>query len=98
MEITINNIPHTIKWTLRAFFIFEQITDKMFKMETVTDEYIFVYCLLLANNPDTQLTFDDFINACDEDVEALNTIRNFIAKEMQKRTMFITDDESKKKN
>lgn len=100
MEITINNTQYTIKWTLRSFFLFEQITGKMFKMETMTDEYIFIYCLLLANNPDVQLTFDEFINVCDEDIKVLATIRDYIAKEMQKRMLFQIEDnsDSKKKN
>lgn len=100
MNITINHTEYTIKWTLRAFFIYEQITGKIFKMQTLTDEYVFIYCLLLANNPEIQLTFNEFIDVLDEEVEVLNTIQDFISKEMQKRALFTADsaEDSKKKN
>ena len=37
----INNKEYKLKYTLRALFIYEQITGKAFKLETLTDEYLF---------------------------------------------------------
>jgi hypothetical protein len=71
MKITIKEKEYTIKYTLRALFIYEQITGKTFKILTITDEYIFIYCLLLANIPNIEMSFEDFINECDQNPELI---------------------------
>ena len=48
--ITINNKEYKVKYTIRALFAFEQITGKPFELKTVLDNYLFLYCILLANN------------------------------------------------
>ncbi len=101
MELTIRDKQYTIKYTLRALFIYEQITGKSFKMQTITDEYIFIYCLILANVPDIEMSFEDFINECDTNPELVISMQKFIAKEMEKQAVFIKeviDEDSKKKN
>lgn len=64
--ITINGINYKVKQTIRALFIFEQITKKPFKIETLLDNYIYLYSIILANN-EKLLNWDEFINALDED-------------------------------
>lgn len=100
MEITIRGKEYTIKYTLRALFIFEQITGKPFKMETMTDEYIFIYSLLLANVPEIDMSFEDFISVCDEEPSFIIMMQQFISKEMQKQAVFMKEvvESSKKKN
>ena len=41
MEILINNKVYRLKYTIRALFIFEQITNKQFAIKNITDTYIF---------------------------------------------------------
>jgi hypothetical protein len=65
-EITINDTVYKIKYTIRALFIYEQITGKSFKIESLLDNYLFYYSIILANNPDNVIDWDDFINALDE--------------------------------
>lgn len=93
----INNIDYKLKYTLRALFIYEQITGKAFKMETITDEYIFFYCILLANNPDMNLTFEELIEAIDEDMNIMLEFQSFLKKEIEKQQMFITNTVDAKK-
>ncbi|WP_308576492.1 hypothetical protein [uncultured Prevotella sp.] len=64
--ITIKNKEYKIKQTLRALFIFEQITGRPFEIKTMLDNYIFFYSVIIANNPDNILDWDDFIDALDE--------------------------------
>ena len=75
--ITINEKEYNLKYTLRALFIFERITNRQFSIESTLDQYLFFYCLILASNPDTQLTFDEFINACDEDKDLFIKMNKF---------------------
>lgn len=97
MDITIKDKTYKLKYTLRALFIYEQITGKVFEMKTITDEYLFFYCLLLANNPDTSLSFDELIDSMDEDMNLMLQYREFLNKEMQKQQQFLTNDSDKKK-
>lgn len=96
--MTIRNTEYKLKYTLRALFIYEQITGKVFKMETITDEYLFFYCILLANNPDMQLTFAELIEAVDEDMSIMLEFQSFLKKEIEKQQLFITNvaDDKKK--
>ena len=65
--ITINNTEYKVKYTIRALFIFEQITGKAFEIKTLLDNYIFFYSMILANNPDNILDWNVFIDALDSD-------------------------------
>lgn len=67
MEITIKGKQYKVKYTIRALFVFEQITGKPFNIATLFDNYLFFYCLILANNPDNILDFDDYLDAIDSD-------------------------------
>lgn len=101
MKIKIKEKEYTVKYTLRALFIFEQIAGKAFTLQTFTNQYIFIYSLLLANNPDVDLAFDDFINECDDNPELIRSMQKFISKEIEKQAVFNKDDsndDSKKKN
>lgn len=99
MEITIKDTAYTLKYTLRALFVFEQITGKAFKVETLTDEYIFLYSVLLANNPDVQLTFDELIAAEDEGSNIMVQFKAFLDKEVARQNQFASNElEGKKKS
>lgn len=72
--ITINNKEYTLKYTIKALFIYERITDKPFKFEGLYSEYLLFYCVLLANN-EFNLSFDEFIDICDDDPALFSTFR-----------------------
>jgi hypothetical protein len=101
--IKINDIEYKLKYTLRALFIYEQITNKPFKFEGLYSEYILFYCILLANNTDTfTITFDKFIDICDEYPNLFMEFRKWLLNELEKQAIFINDkedsEEGKKKN
>ena len=79
--------------------IFERIADKAFQLNTISDNYLFLYALLMANNPDMQLSFDDLINAADDDATIFKQYADFLKSEEEKRKMFAEDkeDEDNKK-
>lgn len=95
--MTINSTEYKLKYTLRALFIYEQLTGKAFKLETITDEYIFFYCMLVANNPDMNLTFNELIEAIDEDMGIMLEFQDFLRKEIEKQQLFITNNTDDKK-
>ncbi|MDR5579858.1 hypothetical protein BJP75_00012650 [Bacteroides thetaiotaomicron] len=97
MEIQIKGTAYNIRYTIRAMFVFEQITGKVFRLENLTDYYLFYYSLLVANNPDLQMTFEDFINECDDEPALVIQLQDFLSKEMEKQSAFICDTVDSKK-
>lgn len=98
--VTINGVDYKIKYTIRALFIMEQITGKPFQVTTLLDNYIFFYSMILANNPDNILDWNDFIDALDNDPNLFKQLTEIGNSFTKKDSMFQQDDEdgeSKKK-
>lgn len=66
-KVKINGQEYNVKYTIRALFYFERITGKAFEIKTLQDNYILFYCMILANNPDNILEWEDFLDAVDND-------------------------------
>lgn len=103
--IKINGIDYKVKYTIRALFLMEQITGTQFQIKTLLDNYLFFYCMILANNKDKEkiLGWDEFIDALDNDKELMKQLTD-IQIEEQKKNELLADDKdkegktSKKKN
>lgn len=98
MNITINGKEYNIKYTIRALFIFEQITGKAFEIKTTLDNYLFFYSMLLANNPDSLLDWDEFLDAMDNDTSLIGQLNKVIADSQRKNELFdeVTENGEKK--
>lgn len=99
--VTINGIDYKVKYTIRALFIFEQITGKPFKMETTLDSYLFFYSMILANNKENPIDWDTFLDALDENPQLLKVMEQIMKDEAGKNNLFEvedSDDSSEKKN
>lgn len=88
MDITINGKQYKVKYTIRALFIFEQITGKPFEIKTLLDNYIFFYSMILANNPDNVLDWDEFLDALDGDKELLSQLTKLVDDYQKKDSIF----------
>ena len=88
MDIKINGEKYRVKYTIRALFIFEQITGKPFEIKTLLDNYIFFYSMILANNPDKVLDWDNFLDALDGDRELLAQLTNLVDDYYKKDSIF----------
>lgn len=98
-EITLNNKVYKVKYTIRALFIFEQITGKSFKLETLLDNYVFYYSIILANNPDNIIDWDEFIDALDNNPKKLEEFGKVLSDEEKKDKLFevVEEGEDNKK-
>ena len=92
MKITIKNKEYKVKYTIRALFIFEQITGKPFNISTLFDNYLFFYCLILANNPDDVLGWEDYIEAIDTDKELYSQLTK-VVENYQKQDNLLSGEE-----
>lgn len=93
-KIKIGKKNYNIKYTVRALFLFEQITKKSFKIETLLDNYVFFYCLILANNKDNVLEWDTFIDELDKNPKLFEKMSKILSDEQKKNELF-EDDEDK---
>ncbi len=93
-KIKIKGKNYNIKYTIRALFIFEQITGKPFRIETLLDNYIFFYSMILANNQDKAdiLSWDDFLDALDNDPQLFGKINNAVEQQQKKDEIFNNED------
>lgn len=96
--ITIKNKEYKIKQTLRALFIFEQITGRPFEIKTMLNNYIFFYSVIIANNPDNILDWDDFIDALDESPNLLTEFTELNQEQNKVDTLFNSEDSKEKKS
>ena len=88
MTITINNKEYKLKYTIRALFIFEQTTERPFEIRNTMDNYLFFYCMLLANNPDNLLDWDEFIDAMDNDASLITQLNQVVVDSTKKNELF----------
>ena len=96
-KITINGTEYNLKYTLRALFIYEQITKKTFKIDSLLDNYIFFYSMILANNPDSHLGWDDFIDALDEDPQLIESMNKVLVENQKKGNLFDGEEDGDEK-
>lgn len=95
-EIEINGKNYKLKYTIRSLFIWEQITGKSFKIENMLDNYLFFYSMILANNRDDILSWDDYINAMDADPTLFKRMSDIIEEQQKKDNLFTNEEKTKK--
>lgn len=90
--IKINDKEYKVKYTIRALFYWEQITGKPFAINTLLDNYLFFYCMILANNPDDVLQWEDFLNAIDNDPTLFSQINSTVEDSQKKDELFNNEE------
>ena len=97
MKITINKKQYKVKYTIRALFIFEQITGKPFNISTLFDNYLFFYCLLLANNPDNVIEWEEFIDSIDSDKDLYQQLSKAVTDYQKQDNLLSGEDDGDEK-
>ena len=72
MEIVINEKTISLKYSLRAMMMFENITEGTLTPSSLTDVITFFYCVVLASSMDYSLEMEQFIDWLDEHPDTLN--------------------------
>lgn len=79
MKITIKDKEIELRQTLRAFIMYENITEKAFEPKTFQDILTFLYCIVLSSSKDYSLiTFDEFIDFIDENHQVLGDMKKWL--------------------
>ena len=93
--VTINNKEYNLKYSVRSMMLFEAASQKLFNLDTLSDQYLFLYCCILAGNRDTDLTFDKLLDSIDEDPSIFTVYTDFMKKELSRQAEFKGKDEKK---
>lgn len=78
MIITINKKKITLKYSLRAMVMFENMTEKSFNPQGITDILTFMYCIVVSSAKDYSITFDDFMDAMDKNPNLVNEFAKWL--------------------
>lgn len=95
-KISIKNKELNLKYTLRAFFIFEKMTGYPFQFGKLMDEFILFYSFLIANNESFEMPFDEFISICEDDLLLFNQFKELLLDEIKLRSQSAESDVKKK--
>ena len=90
--ITINNTEYKFKFTLRAMMLFEQVAKKPFSINSMLDEYLYLYCMIMANNTNATLTFEDLIDAMDEDPSIMVKFKEALEAYNSKQNLYLNKE------
>ena len=95
-KITINEKEYNLRYTVRSMMLFEAAASKLFSLDTLSDQYLFLYCLILAGNKDTDLTFDKLLDYIDNDPRIFTVYTEFLKRELSRQAEFKGKDDTKK--
>lgn len=100
IKVNINGVEYDLKYSIRALFLWEQITGRSFEIKNTLDNYLFYYCMILASNKDKEpLDWNDFIEAADENPKILNPFVELL-KSIEKKNSLVEpeiEEDGKKK-
>lgn len=91
--IKIDNQEYILKYTVRALFAYEQITGASFTPDKLLNEYTLLYAILIANNTNFRLTFEEFIDKCDEDQSIFIEFRKWFLDVLRQKALLQTESE-----
>lgn len=95
MRIKINDRDIELKYSFRSLIIFENIQNKTFAPQTMTDVLVFFFCVILGSDRDVQLSFDDFLDMIDEHPELVSEFSEWLTNEMNKDSVMESKDDEK---
>ncbi len=72
MTINIKDKEITLKYSLRAMMMYENITGATLSPTSLTEVITFFYCVVIASSLDYELQMDTFIDWLDENPDILS--------------------------
>lgn len=89
MEIKIQGVDYTLRYTARGLFIYEQIAGVPFSPDKLLNEYTLMYSMILANNRHFSMLFDEFIDACDDEPTLFSDFRKWLVRELKQKSQLM---------
>ena len=95
--ILINGKEYPIKYGIRSMLIAEQITQKPFSLDNMNEQLVFLYSCLLAANNELSMSYEEFLDAIDEDMSIIIRFGQYLAEQQKKEKNILKDKGTKKK-
>ena len=95
--ILINGKEYKIKYGIRAMLIAEQITQKPFSLDNMNEQLVFLYSCLLAADNELTMSYEEFLDAIDEDMSIIIRFGQYLAEQQKKEKNILKENKSKKK-
>ena len=95
--ILINGKEYKIKYGIRAMLIAEQITQKPFALDNMNEQLVFLYSCLLAADNELTMSYEEFLDAIDEDMSIIIRFGQYLAEQQKKEKNILKDKGTKKK-
>ena len=78
MEITVKDTTVTLKNTFRSMIMYENIMEKSFVPNGITEILVYFYCVILASKHDIELKYEDFLDWIDENPQAIEEFSTWV--------------------
>ena len=78
MKVTFNEKEYELKYSFRAYMIYENIMDKSFSPKGLTDMIVFFYSSLLAAAKGDTIKYEDFLDWLDDNPDELSKFSNWL--------------------
>ena len=95
--ILINGKEYPIKYGIRSMLIQEQITQKPFSLDNMNEQLVFLYACLLAADNELSMSYEEFLDAVDEDMSIIIRFGQYLAEQQKKEKNILKDKGTKKK-
>lgn len=98
MKITYKDKEIELKYSFRSLMIYENIMNKSFKPESLTDVITFFYCVVISNMRDETIQFDEFVDYLDEEPQRLTDFSQWLLEQSvanAKKAMTVPDEKPK---
>lgn len=87
MKINLHEKDIELKNTMRSMIMYENITEKTFNPQSVTDIIIYMYCVVVASSQDYSITLDEFIEYIDAHQEVFEEFGEWLTKVANSNTI-----------
>lgn len=97
MKIKIKDLEITLKNSFRSLIIYEAMTKKTFKPETITDVIVYFFSVISASANPQQVDWDDFMDWLDNTPSAIAEFQSWLTSNMVFNGQFGNDTKKKVK-
>ena len=96
MKVKIKDLEITLKNSFRSLIIYEAMTKKSFKPETITDVIVYFFSVISASANPQQVDWDDYMDWLDNNPTAITDFQTWLTSSMNFNGQFGGDDAKKK--
>ena len=93
MKIQISDTTIELKYSFRAYMIYEQITDGSFTPKGMKEIITFFYSVVMGSNKNLTITLDDFIDWLDSNPEMINNFSTWLADNINRQNELAPKEE-----